>query len=97
MMWLGTRSLEEIEPEEGDLGEDVAFAGDAGGEDVIKGGDAVSGDEEEVIADGIEVADFTAAEEGRGAKICGEKSCHEDGPCRRTESPIVGAGGAVCQ
>ena len=64
---VGDGVLEEVEPEERELGEDASLVGDAGGEDVIEGGDAVGGDEEEVgggvRAEGIDVADLAAGEQ----------------------------------
>ena len=52
---------EEIEPEQGNLAEDASFVRDAGGQDVVEGGDAVGGDEKQLlVADGVDVADLAA-------------------------------------
>jgi len=55
---------EAAEPEDRDLVEDFSFVGDAGREDDIEGGDAVGGDEEERVAEVVDVAYFSAAGEG---------------------------------
>ncbi len=64
---VGDEVLEEVEPEERELGEDAALVRDAGAEDVIEGGDAVGGDEEEVgrgVRRGcVDVADLAAGEQ----------------------------------
>jgi hypothetical protein len=36
---------------------------------VIEGGDAIGGDEQEMFADGVEVADFAAREQGKAREI----------------------------
>ncbi len=70
----GDEVFEEVEPEEGDLGEDAAFVGDRGAEHVVEGGDAVGGDEEErgfgVFGVGcVDVSDLASGEErGFGAE-----------------------------
>ena len=72
---VGDDVFEEVEPEEGELGEDLAFVGDSAAEDVVEGGDAVGGDEEKLVAgEGIDVADFAARGEGKGAEVGLEKS-----------------------
>src|SRR5258708_1869912 len=74
--------LEEVEPEEGELGEDLALVGYAAAENMVEGGDAVAGDEEELIAgEGVDVADLAAGCEGKIAEIGLEKGCghHVDG------------------
>jgi hypothetical protein len=75
---VGDEVLEEVEPEEGELGEDAALIGNAGAEDMIEGGDAIRGDEEEVgvrigWVDGVDVADFAFGEKGDWGKVCGEE------------------------
>ena len=79
---VGDDVFEEVEPEERELGEDLAFVGDSAAQDVVEGGDAVGGDEEELIAgEGVDVADLAARGEGKGAEVGLEKSCrhHVDG------------------
>ena len=70
---------QKVEPEERDLGEYFAFAGDAGGEHVIEGGDAIGSDEQQMFADGVEVADFAAREQGKAGEIglseCLQRDC----------------------
>ena len=58
---IGDDFGEEIEPEQGKLGEDASLVGDAGGQDVVEGRDAVGGDEKQLlIVDGVDVADLAA-------------------------------------
>lgn len=67
---IGDQVAEEIKPEERHLRQHDAFAGDAGGEHAVEGGDPVSGDDEEtVVADGIDVADFAAFGRGPAGEI----------------------------
>ena len=52
---------EEVEPEERDLVEDSSFVRDAGGQDVIEGGNAVAGDEKQMlVVDVVHVANLAA-------------------------------------
>ena len=52
---------EVIEPEQGNLAEDASLVGDAGGQNVVEGGDAVGGDEKQLlVADGVDVAHLAA-------------------------------------
>ena len=68
------RVLEQVEPEERELGEDAALVGDAGGEDVVEGGDAVGGDEEKlVVAEVVDVAHLAAGGERKIAEAGLEK------------------------
>ena len=48
-------------PEEGHLREHLALARNASGQDAVKGGDAIRGDNEEVFAEIKNLADFAAA------------------------------------
>jgi hypothetical protein len=70
---VGDDVFDQVKPEEGDLGEDFAFAGDSGGEDVVKGGDSVGGDEKKgvfsFVGDGVQVADLATAEQSCCAEI----------------------------
>ncbi len=76
---VGDVVLEEIEPEEGELGKDASLVGDAGGEDVVEGGDAIGGDEEEVGGgvgtESVDVAHLAAGEQRKRAEIGLEQSC----------------------
>src|SRR6266540_1972325 len=45
----------QLEPEGGELREDEALIGDADGEDDVEGGNAVGGDDEEVVAEVVDV------------------------------------------
>ncbi len=64
---------EEVEPEVRELGENLAFVWDARAEDVIEGRDAVGGDEDEFVSDGVEVADLAACGEWDVAEVSGEQ------------------------
>src|SRR5271169_2031086 len=58
---VGNNVLEKIKPEQGKLGQDASLLGDPGGQHVVKGRDAVSGDKQEVIRINlVDVADFAA-------------------------------------
>ena len=72
---VGDDIFEEVEPEERELGEDLAFIGDSAAQDVVEGGDAVGRDEEKTIAgESIDIADFAASGEGKGAEVSLEES-----------------------
>jgi len=47
-----------LEPEFRDLGQDPSFIRDAGPEHVVEGGDPVAGDEQQIFAKIVDVADF---------------------------------------
>jgi hypothetical protein len=62
--------LEEVEPEERELGEDFAFVWNPAAQDMIEGRDAVAGDEEKlVLGERIDVAHFAAGGEGKRSEI----------------------------
>ena len=42
-------SFQEIEPEQGELGEHASLLRDAGGQHIVERGDAIGGDEQQVI------------------------------------------------
>jgi hypothetical protein len=66
--------FQEVEPEEGELGEDTTLVRDAGTEDIVEGGDAVGGDEEElVLVERVDVAYLAAGSERETAEIGLEK------------------------
>ena len=81
---VGGEVTEQVEPEERELGEDPALVGDAAAEDVIEGGDAVGGDEEQVglgrRSERIDVADLAAGEQGKSAEMGLEESVGHDAP-----------------
>jgi hypothetical protein len=54
---------EQVEPEQRNLGQNLALAGDARAEHVVKGGDAVGGHHQQVVAHCIQIADLAAADE----------------------------------
>ena len=67
---VGDDVLQEIEPEQGELGQHAALLRDAGGQHIVEGGDAVGGDEEQmIVTDQIKVADFPAGEKLQAGKI----------------------------
>ena len=70
-----------VEPEQGHLVQHAAFVGDAGGEDVIEGGDAVGGDDQQVIADSVDVADLAAADPFQAGQISIEKDSGHGNNC----------------
>jgi hypothetical protein len=58
---IGDDVGQEVEPEKRNLGEDTAFLGDSGGQNVIKGGNAVGSDEKQLlVVQGIDVPDLAA-------------------------------------
>ena len=68
---------EAAEPEDGDLVEDLSLVGDAGREDDVERGDAVGGDEQERVAEVVDVADFAAAGEWEGEGGLGDGAGHD--------------------
>ncbi len=67
-----------MEPEGGQAGEDVALARDGIGEDAVKGGNAVGSDQEEVVADLKDFADFAGGDFSDSREVQGVKE-HEGG------------------
>ncbi len=64
---------EEIEPEVRELGEDAALVGNGGGHDDVEGGDAIGGDDQQLVGDArgiggelVDIADFSAADRQAG-------------------------------
>jgi hypothetical protein len=47
-----------VEPERRDLRQDLALVGNAGTEDVVEGRDAIARDDEQAVAELVDVADF---------------------------------------
>jgi hypothetical protein len=58
-----------IEPELRQLREDFALVGNPRSEDEIEGRDAIGGDNEQVLAKIIDVADLTAPREGQTCEL----------------------------
>ena len=68
--------LQEVEPEEGKLGEDAPLVGDRRRKHDVEGADAIRGDDEQAIAEIVDVADFSAPPEGQ----LGNPALHQRGP-----------------
>ncbi len=67
---VGHDVLQEIEPEQRELGQHASLLRDAGGQHVIERRDAVGGDKQQVVvADLVQVADLAAGEELEVGKI----------------------------
>ena len=82
---VGDDVLGLLEPEVGDLGEDLALVGDRRGQDVVEGRDAVAGDDDEVlVAWLVDVAHLASAQKGQ-APLLG----FEHGGLRHGCSPLV--------
>lgn len=60
MIWEPRFGL--IEPEVGNLGENLSFQWDAIGKDTVKGGDAICGDEQQGVAEIEYLANFAGPE-----------------------------------
>jgi hypothetical protein len=58
------------EPEVRELGQDFSLVGHAGLENDVESGDPVACDEEEGVADVVEIADLAAAREARHGEVC---------------------------
>ena len=67
--------FQKIEPVDGQLGEHLALARNTVGQDHVEGGNAVRGDEENIFAGLINVANFSA----RNELDTGEVAFKEDG------------------
>jgi hypothetical protein len=52
------RHAQEVEPEHGETREHAALVGDAGRQHPVEGTDAVRGDEDEAVAEVVDVADL---------------------------------------
>src|SRR5438309_1789496 len=67
--------LEEVEPEERELGENSAFIRDTAREHMVEGGDAIRGDEKKLVfTERVDIANLAARGEGERAEISFEKS-----------------------
>ena len=53
---IGNDVAQQIQPEEGERGEDAAFVGNRRGEHVVEGGKPVCGDDDQEITGGVHVA-----------------------------------------
>ena len=60
---IGADELGEVEPEPRQLRQDLALEGDERGQDVVEGRDAVRGDDQELVADFIDVPDLAFLEQ----------------------------------
>ena len=58
---IGSEVAQEIEPEDGKLGQHLAFIGDAGAQDVVESGNAVGGHDQQPAVDLVDVADLAAS------------------------------------
>ena len=61
---------QKIKPKNGKLRENPSLVGDAGGEHVIERRNAIGGNDQELIADAVYVADFAARVERNALQIC---------------------------
>src|SRR5208283_2374318 len=69
------RLLEEVEPEQGQLGQHPALLRNAGGEHIVERRDPVRGHEQQmIVANLIQVADLSAGEELEVGKISVQKN-----------------------
>ena len=57
------------EPERRQLREHPALVGNAGAEHVVEGGDAIGRDHDQVVADGVDVANLAAANQGQAVEV----------------------------
>ena len=64
-----------LEPEAGELREHAALVRDARPQHVVEGRDPVGGDDEQLIADLVDVAHFAAAVERQAIEIGVEERC----------------------
>jgi hypothetical protein len=55
---IGKDQADEIEPVLGQLGQDLALVRDERGQDPVEGGDPVRGDDQQLVADRVDVADL---------------------------------------
>ena len=89
---VGDDRLRPLEPERGDLRQDLALVGNARAEHVVERRDAIGGDDEQAIAEIVDVADLALSirapvgecglENGRGErqqKSSAEKNVHLTG------------------
>ena len=65
---VGANELGEVEPEPRELGEDLALERDERGQDVVEGRDAVRGDDQELVADLIDVPDLALLEKSESGQ-----------------------------
>ena len=66
MVW---EKVKPVEPECGELGENVALPGNGGRKDAVEGRDAVRGDQQEVFVQIVDVADFAGGHLGDAGKF----------------------------
>ena len=88
---IGDDVVKEIEPEERELGENAALVGNRRGHDDVESREAVGGDEEETVAEIINVANLAASGRRESGEMCFTKdtSCggggHWSCPLRSVE------------
>ena len=58
-----------FKPEGGKLGEHLPLAWNGGGQDAVKGGDAIGGDEKQVFAKVVNIADLAGGDFGNARKF----------------------------
>jgi hypothetical protein len=63
--------LQHLEPEQRDLGKDLALPRNAGAKHMVKRGDAVGGHQQQGAVHRIQIAHFASPKQGRGAQIRG--------------------------
>ncbi len=73
------------------------FAGYASGQHVIEGRDAICGDKQKIIANGVEVAHFTASNQRNRAKIRCKECSHRRAFQREIKRLIFEARMGRCQ
>ena len=96
MRWLGTMSLRKSNQKSESCVRILPLSGNAGGEHVIKGRDAVRGDKQQRLADGVEVAHLAARVERQGGEI-GFNECWQRGPLEEWLNSDSVFPGALCQ
>ncbi|MDZ7639175.1 MAG: hypothetical protein U5J83_13145 [Bryobacterales bacterium] len=74
---------EALKPEHGNLVEDVAFLRNGRGQDAIKGGKPVGGNQQQMVAEVVDIAHFTASDQRDIAEMSAE-----DGAVRMAKSLV---------
>ncbi len=64
MKWLGDDRAEALEPEDGEGGENLALVRDRVRMDDVVGRDAVGGDEQQRVAEIVDLTDLASGDEG---------------------------------
>ena len=58
-----------LEPEPGQLRQHLSLVRDAGAEDVVERGDAIGGDDQQLVADLVDIANLAAAVKSQAIEI----------------------------